>query len=120
MKEYTYSLEEDNEYDSLISIYVTLIWHLIEEIKEADLEIVSLRYILSECMTEEGRENMRMDIFSSLYPLCTDQEDFEYFKDHHCDGEDPFNDKSFWRKLRKAAEGEKVGWHPNISTSDLK
>lgn len=104
----------NSEYKVELDLYRTLIFHLISETKDQNLEIVSLRYLLSNFMTDAGKENMNDDILSGLYPTGCDQKDFDCFVRQECNGKSPFDDPAYVNKLIKAAHGERVDNHPNI------
>jgi hypothetical protein len=111
---------ESEETDSQKELYRELIACLIDELKDQNLEIISLRYLLSNYMKHPGEVYMRMEILSGLYPLFTDGEEFEYYVCHDCHGDNPFDSRDYRRLLRKAADGLTVQFHPQICTDYLK
>lgn len=116
-----YDPKEALRYDNETDGYVTLIWQLIQEIQDANIEIISLRYLLSNYMTDRGKECMRMDILDGLYPFCAiDYDGLDCFARKNNNGVNPFNDRSYWTRLKKAGEGKKIDGHPNIYLPNLK
>lgn len=110
-------MQEDNNYK--ICMYSLLINELICSICEQNLEIISLRYLLSNYMEEPGQVYLRMEITDGLFPWgYSDQ--LEYYIREECGDKNPFEKKRYEALQKKAAHGLPLKYHPNIFTGFLK
>ncbi len=102
--------------------YAGLIYSMIQETRELELEIVSLRYLLSTCMDENHRRNLRSEIYAGTDPEFRDDPAYKKYIQEYLDGRDPFETRSYARRLRKQAHGhieEYRQYHPNICLAGL-
>lgn len=90
---------------------------LIDEIQIRNLEIVALRYLISNYMEEPCKETMRAEIYSSLDPTST------YFDDYvekYLNGHDPFDSEDYWKQMKDLARGKITDRHPLVYLSGMK
>lgn len=85
--------------------YTDLICEMILEVQELELEIVSLRYLLSSCMHNSYRESLRDDIFCGTLPEFDYRKDYQKFLKKHLNNKDPLNSRRFNNRMRRQAHG---------------
>ena len=83
------------------SEYAPLIYSMIQETRELELEIISLRYLLSTCMCDEYRQNLRDEIHTSTLPEFRDEPAYNQFVKEYLNGKDPFDARAYTRWMRK-------------------
>lgn len=97
-----------------------LIYSMIRETRELELEIVALRYLLSSCMRNESeKEYMRSDILSNTSPEFTDRPEYEKYVIQYLDGKDPFETRAFSKRMYRVAHGYIDKYHPDIYPGGL-
>lgn len=108
---------DENNYK--LSMYELLIEELISSICEQNLEIISLRHLLSNYMEEPGKGYMRSEIMDGLFPWGYSRQ-LEYYIREECSQRNPFEQKRYTALQKKAAHGMPLKYHPNIYTGFLK
>lgn len=97
-----------------------LIYSMICETRELELEIVALRYLLSSCIKDEfEKECMRGDILSNTSPEFTDRPEYEKYVIQYLDGKDPFETRTFSRRMYRVAHGYIDKYHPGLYPGGL-
>lgn len=97
-----------------------LIYSMIREARESELEIVALRYLLSVCMKDEfEKECMRSDILSNTTPEFTDSPEYEKYVIQYLGGKDPFKTRTFSRRMYRLAHGYIDKYHPAVCLGGL-
>lgn len=97
-----------------------LIYSMIRETRELELEIVALRYLLSVCMKDRfEKECMRSDILSNTMPEFTDRPEYEKYVIQYLNGKDLFKTRTFNRRMYKLSHGYIDKYHPNLCLNCL-
>ena len=99
------------------TMYLLMIDDLIRSIKEQNLEIVALRRLLSNYMKPKCQQDMKFDFYNSLYPKEIPIS-YDSFIQEDCNGEDPFEEPEYLRKMKRYAAGKTTADHPCIRTRD--
>ena len=101
------------------TMYLLMIDDLIRSIKEQNLEIVALRRLLSNYMKPKCQQDMKFDLYNSLYPKEIPIS-YDSFIQEDCNGEDPFEEAEYLRKMKRYAAGKTTADHPGIRLEELK
>lgn len=102
--------------------YTVLVNDMIQEIRELELEIISLRYLLSTCMKGDYKEYLRNEIYTNTDPSFRFEPEYERYVEKHLHGKDPFDTRSYRRRQTKQAHGyieEYKQYHPNMCLDGL-
>lgn len=102
--------------------YTSLIEDMIQETRELELEIVSLRYLLSTCMQGKYKYDLRSEIYTNINPEFRDNPEYEKYIKTYFHGRDPFNTREYNQRLQKQAQGNLETYrhyHPNICLEGL-
>lgn len=88
-----------------------LVDKLITDIQVLELECISTRHLLSEHLSEEEGELLRMDILSNLAPRHAGDSAYELYKALMYSGGDPMEFHDFNVKVQQACEGNWPCFH---------
>lgn len=101
------------------TMYLLMIDDLIRSIKDQNLEIVALRSLLISYMKPKYLKAMKADLYNSLYPKKIPIS-YDSFIQEDCNGEDPFEEAEYLRKMKRYAAGKTTADHPGIRLEELK
>lgn len=110
---------KENQSSQKNTMYLLMIDDLIRSIKDQNLEIIALRRLLISYMKPKSRKDMKADLYVSLYPKAVPIA-YDSFVQEDCNGEDPFEDEEYLRRMKRYAAGKTTADHPCIRISEVK
>ena len=90
---------------STIDDYDILIYHMVEEIKFLQADIVRWRQAIIKYLSPEWADGLRQDIFDNIFRSFEDYDAYKLFINRCCNGSDPLEDKKHSALLRRLKDG---------------
>jgi hypothetical protein len=94
-----------------VEAFCMLVDQLLKDIQHLELECISTRYLLSQRMSVEQGEMLRMDILENLGRRFNNDPAYVLYRNLMYDGGDPMQFREYLAKVREASKGNLPCWH---------